>query len=126
MNNAFAAKNLHGEALARAKLRDMGAKGTHDAIRKTVLGVDAIAEDRAHALAAFADVAFLSRLAALPDSRMAPRGIAKKETHQVHHVRAEDHQVLSAAACVLFAPAPYLEDFTQFALADHFLDAIHP
>ena len=62
----------------------------------------------------------------MPDAGKAPAGVAGKEAHQVEDVRAEDHQVLPAAASVLLAAAPHLDQVAELAVRDQLLDDFEP
>src|SRR5690348_13566814 len=63
------------------------------------------------------------RLAALLlNAGEAPLRIASQMAHEIERMRAEDHQVLAAAALVLLAVAAQFEEVADLSLADQFLD----
>src|SRR5262249_38630503 len=92
---------------------------------EAVTRVDAVAEDRPHALTTLAHIALAGGLAVLKHRRKAPAGVAYEDTHQVHDVRAPDHQVLPSAAVVLLGAAAQLQNIAELAASDQFLDALH-
>src|SRR5262249_30651548 len=89
---------------------------------ETKHGDGVIADDRAHAFAALADVrlscwphAFLFRDA---DAGITPLGIAGHIADQIHEVGAKHHQVLPAGTAVFLAASAYLQDVADQASAD--------
>src|SRR5262249_21936191 len=71
-------------------------------------------------------VSLASRLAALHDRRETPAGVASEDAHQVHDVRAKDHQVLTTPASVFLAVAAQLQEVAEAASSNQLLDSLHP
>src|SRR5262249_31679759 len=110
--------DLQAEARPRAVPGPVGPEGADGAPVEAVGGVDVVAGDRAHALAALADVGLRDRLAPLPHPGVAPAPVAREEARQVEDVGAEYHEVLAAAPAVLLAAAAQLDEVAQSAVRE--------
>src|SRR5205807_809920 len=55
-----------------------------------------------------------------------PGGLSQQAAEQVHDVRAQDHQVLTAAPTVLLAASPQLQQLADRSPRDQLLDPLIP
>src|SRR5947209_5083675 len=122
MDDSFAAMELQREASAGAVLGPVAGKTADRAAGESVAGRDLVAENRPHAFAAFVDVGLGRRFSCLRNPGETPLRIARQKTHEVEDVRAQDHEVLSAAAGIFFSSAAKLQDVAQTAFADQVAD----
>src|SRR5581483_8956780 len=86
--------------------------------------INTIANHRTHAFAAFLDVGLYGRLAIHTNLGVTRVSISHKQSHQVKDVRAQNHQILTAATRVFLSAATEFNNLAQASLTDEIAHAL--